>query len=71
VLGEETLPALRDGDGGGILFLGEGTLQAGDVGGESSSIDDPNDGSGAPAASSFQKAMVPQALALLVDSHNQ
>lgn len=59
-----------------LLLMGEtttppATLKVGDVGGESSSIDDPNDGSGTPAASSFQEAMVKQVLALLVVSHNQ
>jgi hypothetical protein len=57
-----------------LMLLGERTtpagLQAGDVGGESPSIDDPNDGSGTPIASSFQKAMVKQLVALLVNFHN-
>jgi hypothetical protein len=54
-----------------LMLFGEGTtpaaLQDGDVGGESSSsIDDPNDGSGTPVlASSLQKAM------LKVNFHNQ
>jgi hypothetical protein len=49
------------------LLLGEATLlRAGDVGGDNSSIDDPNEGSiaGTPAFCFFQKAM---ALLLLVD----
>jgi hypothetical protein len=65
----DRLLCLESGDliGGFILLLGEGApaLRDGDVGGESSSIDDPNDGSGAPSASSFPKVMVKQVLALL------